>query len=321
MTTRYRLLIRFILCLTICAASTASFGANKLPSGSCVNDVGRGALLWGTSDEVTTYSAPYLGLRSPQIYRIPLTSESTTTSTGNASETPSSPQGNWREKLKEVGTIYGTDGKVYEYYFVEGKEPRRIVETQRVHETPKGGVAPVWYNKTVERIEWEPVLIRVLRPVGTTERQLRAETTSSQKSSASSSTPAPCEPLGSEEPRTFADDDEGSEESSGVKLADTSNGITPSVVGAERRDAENAAIDAANNARASSRDGAKTADASSSAQSQEESPTFANGIVRVIIPDRAPSPAPQPLVVLPKSLEKLATTEKSATAKSKTTRR
>ena len=129
----------------------------------------------------------------------------------------------------------------------------------------------------------------------------------SQKASAVA--PAPCEPLGAEEekPRTFAEDKE-----SGVKIADTTNGLTPSVVGAERREAENAAVDAANEARATAGVDAPAGQTTATAQPAVEAPTFANGIARVILPERDPVPAPQPLIVLPKALEKTAAQTKGA---------
>ena len=190
--------ISFLLALFVVATLPISttFGAGERP---IVNDVGRGAFIWGTSDEITTYSEPYYAYKTPTIYRIPTNAIATTSAPANDKLTKIA------DKLGDVGTvgtIFGTDGKLYEYYYVKGVEPRRVVETQRVRERPENALAPIWVDKTVERIEWEPVLIRVLRPAGSNARDAAAlapspgeplsaaEETASTDAAATSATPA-----------------------------------------------------------------------------------------------------------------------------------
>ena len=182
---------------TLCAASALGVGNDM--SGSCLNDVGRGAALWGTSSEVTTYSEPYLPYKTPEIYRIPVTSE-------QASQPPETADdyqgtvGNAMERLTESGTIFGTDGKLYEYTYTRGVEPRRIVETRRVQNS-----LGVWKEEQVEHIEWRPVLIRVLRPAGTNAK-LEAQAAALRDAARNAiATPAPCDQVGAAEPKTFAD--------------------------------------------------------------------------------------------------------------------
>ena len=175
--------------------ATTAWGVGNDMSGTCINDVGRGAMLWGTSSEVTTYSEPYLPYRTPEIYRIPMTSEEAS----RAPETANDYQGtvgNAMERLTESGTIFGADGKLYEYTYTRGVEPRRIIETRRVQN--KYGV---WNEEKIEHIEWSPVLIRVLRPAGT---NAKIETQAAALRNALA-TPAPCDQVGAAEPRTFAD--------------------------------------------------------------------------------------------------------------------
>ncbi|MGI6401519.1 MAG: hypothetical protein ACOX0A_05335 [Thermoguttaceae bacterium] len=197
-----RTLRRAGLAFSIAMALTASnvFATGNDMSGSCLNDVGRGAAIWGTSSEVTTYSEPYFAHKTPEIYRIPMTSEQAS----QAPETPSGYQGymgNAMERLTESGTIFGTDGRLYEYTYVRGVEPRRIIQTRRVQKR-----TGAWVDEQVERVEWRPVLIRVLRPAGS---NLKLEERDAALKAASANSPAvgpaPCEPMGAAEPQTFAD--------------------------------------------------------------------------------------------------------------------
>ncbi len=194
---RLAALVVGISATTLCASSALGVGNDM--SGSCLNDVGRGAALWGTSSEVTTYSEPYLPYKAPEIYRIPMTSE-------QASQPPETADdyqgtvGNAMERLTESGTIFGTDGKLYEYTYTRGVEPRRIVETRRVQNN-----LGVWKEERVEHIEWRPVLIRVLRPAGTNAK-LEAQAAALRDATKNAiATPAPCDRVGAAEPKTFAD--------------------------------------------------------------------------------------------------------------------
>lgn len=195
------------LSLALLIATANADASGELPSGSCVNDVGRGAMLWGSSSEVTTYSPPYVAAMTPEIYRIPMTSEQASQPPETAGEYQGH-IGDAMERLSESGTIFGTDGKLYEYTYAKGFEPRRIVETRRAQ-----NAFGQWTEEQVERMEWRPVLVRVLRPAGT--NAALEERAASNKATANapkpcaplSATPEPCEPLGAAERQTYADPD------------------------------------------------------------------------------------------------------------------
>ncbi len=183
------------------APSLYAVGNNM--QGSCINDPGRGGLVWGTSSEVTTYSGPYTVFKKPDIYRIPVTSGSGSDGTSDDSD-DGADTGNPMERLTESGTIFGTDGKLYEYYYVRGVEPRRVVTPHKV-EKSKG----LWVDEPIEKIVWEPVLIRVLRPAGTNEKEASAAQKARDAANAPkpcaplSQSPEPCEPLGAAERQTY----------------------------------------------------------------------------------------------------------------------
>lgn len=208
------------------AATSYGYDPNGM-KGTCINDVGRGAMLWGSSNEVTTYSSPYMSFKTPNIYRIPTTDETTAAQQGSTRLPAGISEEDWRNKLREVGTILGTDGKLYEYYFVEGVEPRRIVETQRVREVPKGGISPIWTTKTFEHIEMEPVLIRVLRPIGTSAKI----SSDFDKARAAIEAPQPCESVGAEERRTFADESAANTTNATNNSQNPANDAVPPVEG------------------------------------------------------------------------------------------
>ena len=219
---RFMTVVVGISAATLCSASALGVGNDM--SGSCLNDVGRGAALWGTSSEVTTYSEPYLPYKTPEIYRIPVTSE-------QASQPPETADdyqgtvGNAMERLTESGTIFGTDGKLYEYTYVRGVEPRRIGETRRVQNN-----LGVWKEEQVEHIEWRPVLIRVLRPAGTNAKlEIQAAALRDAARNAIA-TPAPCDRVGAAEPKTFADQT-GSNASTQSAPQSQSEARTPPVEG------------------------------------------------------------------------------------------
>jgi len=152
----FKTILFFGFCL-LASFSFVSIAAGSDPR-SCLNDVGEGSCLWGTPDERTTYIGPYCASMAPKIERLSVAelSKSSGVESENAnndanlnlggSGLSSSGSSDW-SKLNEVGTIWGTDGKLYRYTFAQGVEPRRVVENG------------------VERIVWEQVLIRVLRPV------------------------------------------------------------------------------------------------------------------------------------------------------------
>ena len=231
---RFATLVVGISSATLCASS--AFGVGNDMSGSCINDVGRGAMLWGTSSEVTTYSEPYLPYKTPEIYRIPVTSEQASQPPETANDYQGT-VGNAMERLTESGTIFGTDGKLYEYTYTRGVEPRRIVETRRVQNS-----LGVWKEEQVEHIEWRPVLIRVLRPAGTNAK-LEAQAAALRDALA---TPAPCDQVGAAEPRTFADQPGSNAATSAGATARSSNQTDPQappvegtspVVASQREDA------------------------------------------------------------------------------------
>ena len=142
-------------------------------SGPLVNDVGNGAFLWGTSSERTTYLGPYLpSTMAPTIRKIP---EETNSADPWQSGTRS--RADLWKTSEEVGSVIGTDGKIYRYRYLRGIEPRRVVETRVVD----------GQTVNVERIAWEPVVIRVLEP-------MTAEEKTNKANAASTDTPAPCEP-------------------------------------------------------------------------------------------------------------------------------
>lgn len=139
-----------------------------------------GDCLWGASSEKTTYLPDYNPLFPPDIPV--LTRPKTTPNDANgldavgASGVPSgsaSVSGVGGDsnsvalseidaKLAETGTLIGSDGKTYSYYYVKGVQPVRVVETRRVYETPPGGLFPVWSDVKTEKIVWKPVLIKML---------------------------------------------------------------------------------------------------------------------------------------------------------------
>lgn len=158
-----------VACLCVFQLSVASNSASA--TGPLLNDVGDGAFLWGASNERTTYLQPYHSLMAPKIARIPednLASDPLRTRDRNRAEL-------WKT-TQEVGTVFGTDGRLYRYHYERGVEPRRVIESRVID-----GRAVA-----VERIVWEPVLIRVLEPA----------TGRVGSVNASSSQPRPCDPLG-----------------------------------------------------------------------------------------------------------------------------
>ena len=156
---------------------------------SCLNDVGRGALIWGSSGEVTTYSPPYVSLMTPEIYQIPVSSRTTTqTDAEDADLSLTRNPGDPNDRLTESGTIFGSDGNIYEYHYVRGIEPRKVVDLKR-EETKPG----VWVDHYVARIVYEPVLIRVLRPAGSN-RQDALDAARAAARANDGTTPDPCAP-------------------------------------------------------------------------------------------------------------------------------
>lgn len=201
-----RSLVQFALASAVVFTSIPVFATGNNMSGTCLNDVGRGALLWGTSSEVTTYSEPYLPYKTPYIYRIPTTAEQTSEPSPQSNiQDLQGHMGDAMERLSEKGTIFGTDGKVYEYHYVRGVEPRRVFETRRVQKSPN-----VWVNEQVERIVMQPTLIRVLRPAGTSQREAERDAAAAAAANSPkpcdplSKTPEPCEPTGAAERQTYA---------------------------------------------------------------------------------------------------------------------
>lgn len=156
---------------------------------SCLNDVGRGALIWGSSGEVTTYSPPYASFMTPEIYQIPVASRTTAQTDSGDSPLPlRGNPGDPNDRLTESGTIFGSDGNIYEYHYVRGIEPRKVVDLKR-EETKPG----VWVDHYVARIVYEPVLIRVLRPAGSN-RQDALDAANAAASANDGTTPDPCAP-------------------------------------------------------------------------------------------------------------------------------
>ncbi len=181
------------------ALLAASLGAtSELPlaraydpdvNASCLNDVGRGALIWGSSGEVTTYSPPYASFMTPEIYQIPVASRTTTQNDSGDSDRPlTGNPGDPNDRLTESGTIFGSDGNIYEYHYVRGIEPRKVVDLKR-EETKPG----VWVDHYVARIVYEPVLIRVLRPAGSN-RQDALDAANAAAKANDGTTPDPCAP-------------------------------------------------------------------------------------------------------------------------------
>lgn len=154
--------------LCILAAFSFAFCApnSALASGPLMNDVGDGALIWGTSSERTTYLRPYNSYMAPEIRRIPEDLSGDPLDRENRRDL-------WKY-ANEVGTVIGTDGKIYRYHYERGVEPRRVVERRVID----------GQEQYVRRIKWEPVLIRVLEP---------AEGVSSANSNGEGSL-APCAP-------------------------------------------------------------------------------------------------------------------------------
>ncbi|MBQ9873399.1 MAG: hypothetical protein IJM30_02955 [Thermoguttaceae bacterium] len=150
-------------------------GSSALATGPLINDVGNGAFVWGSSGERTTYIGPYNSFKAPKIGKLEEgnPNEADPTRGGAVSKTDL-----WKY-ANEVGTVIGTDGKLYRYHYERGLEPRRIVERRLVDGK--------WEN--VPRVVWETVLIRVLEPADSDPKSAR-----SAKTSASAANPRPCEP-------------------------------------------------------------------------------------------------------------------------------
>ncbi len=182
-----------ILFFGFCLLESFSFSSVVLgvDSRSCLNDVGGGSCLWGTSDERTTYVGPYFAGMEPKIDRLSVddlskrsenekTIDDSNLNLGGSGLGSSGSSSVVWSKLNEVGTIWGTDGRLYRYTFAQGVEPRRIVENG------------------VERVVWEQVLIRVLRPVKKEEQPNASEAASTSASNAAPCVPAqnvrPCAP-------------------------------------------------------------------------------------------------------------------------------
>jgi len=218
-------IFKTILFFGFCLLSPFSFVSTAAGSDprSCLNDVGEGSCLWGTPDERTTYVGPYCASMAPKIERLTVADLSKSSSDDNANNDAnlnlggsglgSSGSADW-SRLNEVGTIWGTDGKLYRYTFAQGVEPRRVVENG------------------VERIVWEQVLIRVLRPVK------KEEQASAQVAATSV---APCAPIQNAQPCAPATTTATNSTSQGANVASgslDSNGILSlSVVTQERNSA------------------------------------------------------------------------------------
>ena len=157
-----------------------AFTTKSFATGPLINDVGNGALVWGTSSERTTYLGPYYGPATPRINRLYEDGEV------SASRDNSSADSERWKKENEVGVVIGTDGKLYRYHYVRGTQPHRVVESRLVNGR--------WEN--VPKTIWETVLIRVLEPA---DAPLKSKDNISASSANlgnadPSRTPAPCEP-------------------------------------------------------------------------------------------------------------------------------
>lgn len=124
-------------------------GRSAEGSGPLMNDVGNGALIWGTSSERTTYLGPYNALMAPKIGR--LEEDDLSKDPLGSSERD---RGELWKHTQEVGSVFGTDGLRYRYHYERAVQPRRVIERQVI----SGQLVDV------EKIVWEPVLIRVLEP-------------------------------------------------------------------------------------------------------------------------------------------------------------
>ena|GEM_PF-4676407 len=139
-----------------------------------LNDVGNGALIWGTPSERTTWLQPYNSFMAPTIRQIPEESLS-----GGSNPDFSNKRDLWKTAT-EVGTVFGTDGKTYRYHYERGIEPRRVVERRIID----GNV------QEISRVVWAPILIRVLEPI-----DKPASDKNAAKSASADGTPvAPCDP-------------------------------------------------------------------------------------------------------------------------------
>lgn len=191
MMSKKRVLALALLAATLGAASEQPSVRAYDPdaNASCLNDVGRGALIWGSSGEVTTYSPPYASFMTPEIYQLPVAARTTIQTASGDSTTPlAGNPGDPNDRLTESGTIFGSDGNTYEYYYVRGIEPRKVVDLKR-EETKPG----VWVDHYVARIVYEPVLIRVLRPAGSN-RQDAVDAANAAEVANNGAPPDPCAP-------------------------------------------------------------------------------------------------------------------------------
>ena len=126
---------------------------------------------------------------TPEIYQIPVASRATTQNDSGDSDRPlTGNPGDPNDRLTESGTIFGSDGNIYEYHYVRGIEPRKVVDLKR-EETKPG----VWSDHYVARIVYEPVLIRVLRPAGSN-RQDALDAANAAARANDGTTPDPCAP-------------------------------------------------------------------------------------------------------------------------------
>ena len=164
----WRVFLTFGLFFSACGALFADGGSPML------NDVGNGALIWGTPSERTTWLQPYNSFMAPTIRQIPEESLS-----GGSNPDFSNKRDLWKTAT-EVGTVFGTDGKTYRYHYERGIEPRRVVERRIID----GNV------QEISRVVWAPILIRVLEPI-----DKPAGDKSAANSASADGTPiAPCDP-------------------------------------------------------------------------------------------------------------------------------
>ncbi len=237
-------------------------------SGPLVNDVGNGAFLWGTSGERTTYLGPYRHTKAPTIRKI-----SEETNNADPWESGTRSRADLWKTSEEVGTVIGTDGKIYRYRYIRGVEPRRVVEPRVVSGK----------TEKVERIVWEPVIIRALEPMS-----------GGEKAKADGS-PAPCEPNAVlPKPCAPADDSETKIESGNS----VNSGADPNVAPSPNNSAGDGEVFDPTVGKPS--EGPKAIADSSTASSA----TSDDGVISVTVVTRdanAPTQTPRPIVAVPKN--------------------
>ncbi len=240
-------------------------------SGPLVNDVGNGAFLWGTSNERTTYLGPYLPAMAPTINKL---SEETGNNADPWQSGTRSRADLWKTS-EEVGTVIGTDGKVYRYRYLRGIEPRRIVEPRVVDGR----------TEKVERIVWEPVVIRVMEPLTSEEKASAASSDAPAPCAPNATLPKPCEPAG------------GSEESAASGASSGASNADPSVAPSLNGSAEGEVFDPT--VGKPSQVPGENADASTASSSTEE-----DGVISVTVVTRDskyPTQTSRPIITIPKN--------------------